>query len=163
MLRLVNSVQNSWLQIAHTAAMAKNRGKIRSIFSQQKNITFKSITLQSPWIFQGSFYLFLALNVICCETRNVEKYIEKFRLNQDLNGTAKIYSGAQSLGPEATFEIAWEIDMEKETISIAIIAETAGYVGFGLSSEGNMIGADMLIAGVQNDGTPYFAVILVFH
>lgn len=56
--------------------------------------------------------------------------------------------------------LAWEANLQREEITFEIEANTTGYVGFGISPQGSMTGADIFIAGVGNDGQPYFSVIL---
>lgn len=64
----------------------------------------------------------------------------------------------EKLDDDGKIILAWEVDLTKETIVFEIEAATLGYVGFGISPQGSMEGADILIAGVLEDGTPYFSV-----
>lgn len=49
---------------------------------------------------------------------------------------------------DSKYSIQWDIDLENSRIYFQSIVETVGYVGFGLSSNGQMNGADIFIAGV---------------
>jgi len=57
--------------------------------------------------------------------------------------------------------MSWEVDEVERSITFEIEAETTGYVGFGISPQGSMTGADIFIAGVANNGTPYSSVIKI--
>jgi len=54
--------------------------------------------------------------------------------------------------------LSWELGEDKSAINFELWARTWGYVGFGISPHGGMAGADILIAGVAPDGTPYSSV-----
>lgn len=51
----------------------------------------------------------------------------------------------------------WEFNLETEIIVFTLDAETIGFVGFGISMNPNMAGADIVIGGVRN-GQAYFQV-----
>lgn len=54
------------------------------------------------------------------------------------------------------YQLVWIVDWrQKKTFHVT--AETTGYVGFGLSSNGKMTGADIVIGGVDSKGRSYFA------
>jgi len=54
--------------------------------------------------------------------------------------------------------LSWELGDNKSSVTFELWAQTVGYVGFGISPNGGMAGADIFIAGVASDGTPYFSV-----
>jgi len=54
--------------------------------------------------------------------------------------------------------LSWEVGDNKSVITFELWAQTVGYVGFGISPNGGMAGADIFIAGVAPDGTPYSSV-----
>jgi len=54
--------------------------------------------------------------------------------------------------------LSWELGDNKSVITFELWAQTVGYVGFGISPNGGMAGADIFIAGVAPDGTPYSSV-----
>jgi len=60
------------------------------------------------------------------------------------------------------YKIAWRIDEGSDKIEFDLIVQSTGYVGFGLSPTGGMDGADMIIAGVLDNGTVYFSVRIQF-
>jgi len=55
--------------------------------------------------------------------------------------------------------LSWELNAQETDITFELWAETTGYVGFGISPQGGMAGADIFIAGVDSTGTPYSSVI----
>jgi len=55
--------------------------------------------------------------------------------------------------------LSWELNAEETEITFELWAETTGYVGFGISPQGGMAGADIFIAGVYSNGTTYSSFI----
>ncbi|CAG7674168.1 unnamed protein product, partial [Allacma fusca] len=53
------------------------------------------------------------------------------------------------------FEVFWTANMERKNIVFKVVARTKGFVGFGLSPQGGMNHADVVMGGVKN-GEPYF-------
>ncbi|XP_028665853.1 DBH-like monooxygenase protein 2 homolog [Erpetoichthys calabaricus] len=53
--------------------------------------------------------------------------------------------------------ISWGFDNNGGPITIQVVANTTGWVGFGFSPSGSMTGSDVVIGGVNPDGTVYFA------
>ena len=49
------------------------------------------------------------------------------------------------------YELYWTFDNEKETISFAVLVETTGWVGFGLSYDNLMANSDIVIGWVAGD------------
>jgi len=56
------------------------------------------------------------------------------------------------------YKVEWEVNPDDDTIEFQVTVETKGFVGFGLSLTGGMPGADMIIGGVNDDGSTYFKV-----
>ena len=56
------------------------------------------------------------------------------------------------------YELFWSYDLDAETISFAVRVRTEGWVGFGLSPNGQMPGSDMVIGWVDEEGQPFFHV-----
>ena len=54
----------------------------------------------------------------------------------------------------------WKFDMKNKTITFAVNVSTTGWVGFGLSPNGGMIGSDVVIGWVK-DGQSYFHVSFI--
>lgn len=52
---------------------------------------------------------------------------------------------------ETLYELFWDFDREAETITFAVRARTTGWVGFGLSPNGGMIGSDVIIGWVTEN------------
>jgi len=65
----------------------------------------------------------------------------------------------QTLDPNRKFHLQWETNLKTKRITFIIAAETLGYVGFGISPNGGMDGADMVIGGVHPNGFSYVTVI----
>ena len=63
-----------------------------------------------------------------------EELLDKYRFNSRLSPSYTIY---------------WNFDIEKENISIAVRARTEGWVGFGLSRNGQMPYSDVVIGWVN--------------
>lgn len=63
------------------------------------------------------------------------------------------YSHWASMDEEARYILFWKFDTE--TITFEVHAQTLGWVGMGLSSNGAMLGSDIVIGWVK-DGQPYF-------
>ena len=58
------------------------------------------------------------------------------------------------------YELYWTFDNAAETISFAVRVQTTGWVGFGLSPNGQMPNSDVVMGWVDN-GETYFRVSLV--
>lgn len=56
------------------------------------------------------------------------------------------------------YSAEWEVNFDTEVIVFTIDVQTTGFVGFGISMNPSMEGADIVIGGVK-DGEPYFQVI----
>ena len=59
------------------------------------------------------------------------------------------------------YQVEWTTDLE--TIFIRVTCKTLGFVGFGISPNGGMNGADIFIGGVDDStGNAYFGVSVIF-
>ena len=62
------------------------------------------------------------------------------------------------------YELYWNFDNDAENISFAVRVETTGWVGFGLSPNGQMPNSDMVIGWVTDDGDIVFHVsVIIVH
>ena len=61
---------------------------------------------------------------------------------------------------EQYYELHWNFTRATETIYFAVNVSTTGWVGFGLSPTGAMVGSDVVIGWVDGENT-YFAVSCV--
>ncbi|XP_021952866.1 DBH-like monooxygenase protein 1 [Folsomia candida] len=59
------------------------------------------------------------------------------------------------LDGEGKYILGWEINEAGDEIVFEVEAETLGWVGFGISPQGGMTGADIFIGGVLSDGSTY--------
>lgn len=72
-----------------------------------------------------------------------------------------IVKRSEILDINGKYSAEWEVDLDTEIIVFTLNVETTGYVGFGISMNPSMAGADIVIGGVKDDGTSYFAVIYI--
>jgi len=56
------------------------------------------------------------------------------------------------------YDVDWDIDYDLEKVLFNVAVRTEGFVGFGISPNGGMAGADIFIAGVYPNGTTYASV-----
>lgn len=56
------------------------------------------------------------------------------------------------------YTLHWSFDYANQVIQFAVNVSTTGWVGFGLSPNGQMPGSDVTIGWVNEDGTTQFAV-----
>ena len=62
------------------------------------------------------------------------------------------------LDEDQKVKLYWNVSTENKEIYFTVVAQTTGWVGFGISSgQGRMAGADIVIGWVK-DGKPYFKV-----
>ncbi|CAL8107981.1 unnamed protein product [Orchesella dallaii] len=61
----------------------------------------------------------------------------------------------EPLDPQGDYLLSWNVDLAKGEVTFEVEAITTGYVGFGISPTGSMAGADIFIAGVNEDKTTY--------
>ena len=59
------------------------------------------------------------------------------------------------------YKLYWSYDLAAETIRFAVRVRTEGWVGFGLSPNGQMPGSDVVIGWVTDQGDVVFHVSLV--
>ena len=80
-----------------------------------------------------------------------------------------IASGAHDFLQEYRFSAAldgnnymlhWTVDLQAEVINFALNVSTTGWVGFGLSPNGQMPGSDVVIAWIDSNGQVFLAVSL---
>ncbi len=62
------------------------------------------------------------------------------------------------LDQDGMYELFWSFDLDAETISFAVRVKTIGWVGFGLSPNGQMPGSDVVIGWVDDEGVEFFHV-----
>ncbi len=63
-----------------------------------------------------------------------------------------------TLDQDEMYELFWNFDLDVETISFAVRVNTTGWVGFGLSPNGQMPGSDVVIGWVDSEGGKFFHV-----
>ena len=71
------------------------------------------------------------------------------------------YAHHAVLDADGKMKLFWTIDWDAETVSFAVEAETAGWVGIGFSTRsGQMIGSDVVIGWVK-DNKGYLTVRVI--
>ena len=93
--------------------------------------------------------LVCALSFACCAHDLSEEYSFKTTLNTEEDG--------------GLYELYWTFDNEAEIISFAVRVQTTGWVGFGISPNGQMPNSDVVIGWVTDDGETMFHVRLTIH
>jgi len=73
----------------------------------------------------------------------------------DLSAT---YRFSATLDPNGQYDLYWNYNLTKQTISFAVRVQTTGWVGFGLSPNGQMPGSDVVIGWVDSTGGVQFRV-----
>ena len=68
------------------------------------------------------------------------------------------YRFSANLDREGKYNLFWNFDLVKEEISFAVRVTTSGWVGFGLSPNGQMPGSDVVIGWVQSNEDVVFHV-----
>jgi hypothetical protein len=63
----------------------------------------------------------------------------------------------EDVSGDGRYMLRWEVDFPTNQITYEVVVKTLGYVGFGISPTGGMIGADIFIGGVYPNGTTYFS------
>ena len=77
-------------------------------------------------------------------------------INGDLSSE---FTNSAVLYEAATVTLYWSVDWDSKTVTFAVEPLTTGWVGFGIfEGRGQMIGADIVIGGVTDDGKHYFMV-----
>ena len=87
-----------------------------------------------------------ALSVAWC-AHDLSSYPFKITLNSAENG--------------GLYELYWNFDNAKETISFAVRVQTTGWVGLGLSPNGQMPNSDVVIGWVTDGGETVFHVSVI--
>lgn len=72
-----------------------------------------------------------------------------------------IVKRSEILDVNGKYSAEWEVNLDTGSIVFTLNVQTTGYVGFGISMNPSMAGADIVIGGVKDDGTTYFAVIYI--
>ena len=68
------------------------------------------------------------------------------------------YDFHETLDPAGNYELSWSFDLEQKNISFAVRVQTTGWIGFGLSPNGQMPNSDVVIGWVDDNGRGYLQV-----
>ena len=68
------------------------------------------------------------------------------------------YDFHRTLDSASKYELYWNFDLKRENISFAVRVQTKGWVGFGLSPNGQMPNSDVVIGWVDDSGKGYLQV-----
>ena len=74
---------------------------------------------------------------------------------RDLSATHRF---SATLDPNGEYQLYWNYNLTAGTISFAVRVQTTGWVGFGLSPNGQMPGSDVVIGWVDSNGGVHFHV-----
>ena len=74
---------------------------------------------------------------------------------RDLSATHRF---SATLDPNGQYQLYWNYNLTAGTISFAVRVQTTGWVGFGLSPNGQMPGSDVVIGWVDSNGGVHFHV-----
>ncbi len=90
-------------------------------------------------------------------------FLQTFLLNFEnvisyMMGDNNPYHRKEMLDTNGKYQLEWQVDWSTKRINFTVTAETHGSIGFGLSSNGKMTGADIIIGGVFSGGRSYFKV-----
>lgn len=97
----------------------------------------------------GLFLSLLLLPLTC--TRAAAEGLESGSLSEK-------YRFAKMLESEDKYWLHWSFDTDAGTIAFAVNVSTMGWVGFGLSPNGQMPGSDVVIGWVDSEGNSSFHV-----
>ena len=56
------------------------------------------------------------------------------------------------LDDDGKYIVIWDVDFESRVVHFELIVEAQGFIGFGISEDGNLEGADLIIASIKQDG-----------
>ena len=59
---------------------------------------------------------------------------------------------------QSLYQLYWTFDNTQKTIKFNVVVRTTGWVGFGLSPDGGMVGSDVIIGWIASDGSSHFHV-----
>ncbi|CAL8109979.1 unnamed protein product [Orchesella dallaii] len=90
--------------------------------------------------------LVITLTHTNCQARNTKGS----QIQQD-----SIRSGEEYLDLEQNYLLKWNVSLTEKRIYFEVTARTTGYIGFGISPNGGMAGADIFIAGAYQNGSQY--------
>lgn len=68
------------------------------------------------------------------------------------------YHGREVLDSKGRYILEWFVNYKTKMITFKITCKTTGWVGLGLSKDGKMKNADMMIGGVRFGGQSYLVV-----
>ncbi|CAL8136670.1 unnamed protein product [Orchesella dallaii] len=74
-----------------------------------------------------------------------------FRIDNNPNRHVEILDSA------GKYRLEWLVNFKEELVTFNVTVETKGWVGFGLSKNGEMAGADIVIGGLEPSGKRYFS------
>lgn len=102
------------------------------------------------------FFSLIVLLKVCIVSVSVSVSLKSF--------VGKLSNGRQAeyLDANKIYLVEWEAYTDTKTIVFDLTVATTGYVGFGISPSGGMIGADIVIAGIHSNGSAYISVRFYF-
>jgi len=128
------------------------------------NFLSYSFALYSICLFNSATPIFAALSFICTDDINEESahvcdfgganheaYLRWYDSNHiSLTYPNRVYMPGADPSNEDGVAIYWNIDSNEEYVHIAVAARAKGWIAFGISESGGMIGADMVLFTAKN-------------
>ena len=68
------------------------------------------------------------------------------------------YSHGVQLDSKGDYTMFYSFDADLSILRIAVLVQTTGWVGLGISPNGQMPGSDIVIGWVDNNGAPFLQV-----
>ena len=84
--------------------------------------------------------------------------VARLQTTQGTHDLSASYRFSAALDPNGQYELYWNYNLTAGTISFALRVQTTGWVGFGLSPNGQMPGSDVVIGWVDSNGGVHFHV-----
>ena len=84
--------------------------------------------------------------------------VAHLQTSQGVHDLSAAYRFSATLDPNGQYELYWNYNLTAGTISFAVRVQTTGWVGFGLSPNGQMPGSDVVIGWVDSNGGVHFHV-----
>ena len=88
---------------------------------------------------------------LCCPTRLVEANIPSQRLSRQ-------YTYNVQLDNEGCYTMFYTYDADLRILRIAVLVQTTGWIGLGISPNGQMPGSDVVMGWVDRNGKAFLQV-----
>ena len=93
--------------------------------------------------------LFVLFSVLLLQTASADHHLQEQALSDKYQFSRQLHD---------RYTVYWTYDPMAEEVSFAVFVLTTGWIGFGLSPNGQMPGSDVVIGWVDDGGRSYFNV-----